>query len=370
MKKLVIEKASNVPIYIQIQDIIRDMISNGNLKPGDSVFSENDLSERLNISRQTVRKAYSELEKIGIFERVHGKGTFIANKVDLLECKKTGTIRNPSGMIGVMFPEFTDFFPNILRGIEEKAYKKGYSINIMFNDNFDKEEQAIRKLLDNNIDGIILTPFRSFGNSSVSNYELLIEQEIPFVMVGKPPKRIQSDAVYCDDIQGSYQAIRQLISLGYKKIIHFTSSQNDREAYDERKEGYILAVEEGLGSGEVCVIDFCEANWDSRLRSVIRNTEDRIGIFTNNDELAALAYNIIQAEGKNIPGDVGILGFNNSSICESLSVKLSSIDHPKQEVGHIAFELLEEKLQKEYIVKPKNVKHIILETQFVMRDSL
>lgn len=367
---MIIEKASNTPIYIQIQDMIRDMISKGELKAGDSVFSENELSERLGVSRQTVRKAYNELEKAGVFQRVHGKGTFISDSFDAADNSKPTRAKSMSKMIGVMFPEITNFFPKILKGIEEKASEMGYSINLMLNDNFEKEAAAIRKLLDNNVDGIILTPFRSYGNSSVSNYSLLTEQGIPFVMVGKPPKKIQSDAVFCDDVQGSYLAIKQLIDEGYKFIVHLTNSQNDREAYEERKEGYMLAVEEMIGASQVCIIDFFDSKWESQLRGIIRDINDKMAVFTNTDELAAIAYNIIQSEGRRIASDVGVLGFNNSPICESLSVKLSSIDHPKQQIGHIAFELLEEKLSSRQETKRNGSRHIILQTELIRRESI
>ncbi|NLG69399.1 MAG: GntR family transcriptional regulator [Firmicutes bacterium] len=73
-----ISKVSAVPIYQQLEDYIRDHIESGQLKPGDRLPSETELSKRYRISRMTVRKALERLEFSGYLERYPGKGTFVA----------------------------------------------------------------------------------------------------------------------------------------------------------------------------------------------------------------------------------------------------------------------------------------------------
>jgi GntR family transcriptional regulator len=78
MKK--IDKESLVPIYLQVNEIIREMIEDGELKEGDALMSERDISEYLEVSRMTVNKAITKLENEGYIVREHRKGTTVAKK--------------------------------------------------------------------------------------------------------------------------------------------------------------------------------------------------------------------------------------------------------------------------------------------------
>lgn len=64
-------------IYIEIVKQLRLMIERDNLKPGDKLLSERELSERLNVGRSSVREALRALELLGLIETRRGEGTFI-----------------------------------------------------------------------------------------------------------------------------------------------------------------------------------------------------------------------------------------------------------------------------------------------------
>ncbi len=72
-----IDKSSFVPLYIQVRDILKDLINSGMLKPGDQVPSENELSTAFAISRMTVRQAIQELIREGFINIRRGEGTFV-----------------------------------------------------------------------------------------------------------------------------------------------------------------------------------------------------------------------------------------------------------------------------------------------------
>jgi GntR family transcriptional regulator len=72
-----INKDSEVPIYIQLKEYILQQIAQGHLLPGSHVMSETEISEKFQISRITVRKAYGELVDEGYLVRKKGKGTFV-----------------------------------------------------------------------------------------------------------------------------------------------------------------------------------------------------------------------------------------------------------------------------------------------------
>lgn len=73
-----IVRNSPVPIHVQLKNALRDILGNGEYKPGDRFFSENEISRKYKVSRMTVRKVMDDLLREGFILRVPGKGTFVA----------------------------------------------------------------------------------------------------------------------------------------------------------------------------------------------------------------------------------------------------------------------------------------------------
>jgi GntR family histidine utilization transcriptional repressor len=78
------------PLYQQIKDSIRAEIRAGVRSPGERMASENELVHELGVSRMTVNRAFRELAQEGYLQRVHGVGTFVAERMrhaSLIELK-------------------------------------------------------------------------------------------------------------------------------------------------------------------------------------------------------------------------------------------------------------------------------------------
>jgi GntR family transcriptional regulator len=69
---------SGKPVYLQVVDQVKAAAASGALQPGESLPSIRPLAEQLRINRNTVSKAYAELESQGIIETIAGKGCFLA----------------------------------------------------------------------------------------------------------------------------------------------------------------------------------------------------------------------------------------------------------------------------------------------------
>src|SRR5438477_11622274 len=65
------------PVYLQLADQIRYAAASGRLRSGEALPSLRPLAEELRINRNTIAKAYAELESQGIIETIHGKGYFL-----------------------------------------------------------------------------------------------------------------------------------------------------------------------------------------------------------------------------------------------------------------------------------------------------
>ena len=68
---------SGKPVYLQIVDQVRSAAAAGAMKTGESLPSIRPLAEDLRVNRNTVAKAYAELESQGVIETIAGKGCFI-----------------------------------------------------------------------------------------------------------------------------------------------------------------------------------------------------------------------------------------------------------------------------------------------------
>jgi len=68
---------SGKPVYLQLVDQVRHAAASGSLRPSESLPSIRPLAEQLRVNRNTVAKAYTELESQGIIETVPGKGCFL-----------------------------------------------------------------------------------------------------------------------------------------------------------------------------------------------------------------------------------------------------------------------------------------------------
>ena len=73
-----IDRATPIPYYYQLQEILKEEIERGTWQPGDLLPSEAELGQRFNLSRTVIRKALDVLEADGDISRVKGKGSIVA----------------------------------------------------------------------------------------------------------------------------------------------------------------------------------------------------------------------------------------------------------------------------------------------------
>lgn len=77
---IIISNSSNIPIYEQVKEQIKNKIVSNELKTGELLPSLRSLAKDLRISVITTKNAYEALEREGYVETIPGKGTYVANK--------------------------------------------------------------------------------------------------------------------------------------------------------------------------------------------------------------------------------------------------------------------------------------------------
>ena len=88
----------HVPLYHQVEQVIRYWISSGRYAPGSQIPSEHELGRELEVSRVTVREALRELVQDNLLVKVQGKGTFVAQL-------PKGTLSLPARIIPGLAPQ-------------------------------------------------------------------------------------------------------------------------------------------------------------------------------------------------------------------------------------------------------------------------
>jgi DNA-binding transcriptional regulator YhcF (GntR family) len=84
---------SNLPIYLQIMNIIKDRIVSGKINGGDKLPSVRDFAQDLKVNPNTVQRAYQELERENLVFTQRGMGTFVSREVDVLNSLKKNRAR-------------------------------------------------------------------------------------------------------------------------------------------------------------------------------------------------------------------------------------------------------------------------------------
>ena len=218
-EKFKIDKKSPIPYYQQIVEDIRRKIEKGILKPLQKLPDERTLASWYGVNRITLRRALEILIEEGKLFKVRSKGNFISGN-GMMEY--TPIVREkPLNTIALLIPR-TDFifFSEIIHGVENYAFKKGYSVLLCnSNDNPQKEKSYLLNSFQNkNIKGIIVAPGKNSAQL-ISVYKKLFLQNFPLVFIDNILKGLPNiNYVLTNNFEGAYNATKIMIEKGCRKI--------------------------------------------------------------------------------------------------------------------------------------------------------
>lgn len=84
----------NLPIYIQIMNLIKGKIVSGEIGKGDKLPSVREFSKKLKVNPNTVQRTYQELEREGLVFTQRGMGTFVTEDKEVIKKFKKGMATN------------------------------------------------------------------------------------------------------------------------------------------------------------------------------------------------------------------------------------------------------------------------------------
>ncbi|HEY0828068.1 MAG TPA: GntR family transcriptional regulator [Bacilli bacterium] len=354
--------------YLVIKQEILRWLKSGRLKANDLMPSENEIAEQFHVSRQTVRQSLGELEQEGWLYRQQGKGTFVSNP----SAQKGHGVQT----IGVITTNISNYiFPLIVRGAEAVLRSKGYRLVLSSTDNNkEKERENLSSMMSQPLSGLIIEPTKSAeGNPNLNYFISLDYQQIPYIMINERYSEMNCPYIKMDDEEGGFLAAQHLIELGHRRIAGFFKT-DDLQGVNRLK-GFIRAhhqYEVPLLPDLVIHYSTEEKQtkpYDSAI-ALLGSPHVRPSAFVcYNDELALHLLGAIRHCGMSVPLDISLVGFDDSNLATATEVKLTTLSHPKSQLGTEAAELLISMIEGKHRLDQQNPIVKIHKPELIIRES-
>jgi DNA-binding LacI/PurR family transcriptional regulator len=224
----------------------------------------------------------------------------------------------------------------------------------------ERERLAVATLLEMRVDGLILV-------SPVVNRDCAIEasQSVPTVVVGKATRSSTVDSVTNDDRLGAALVIDHLAELGHTRIAHIDGGVG--AGSQPRRTGYKRSMQRQRLTSEIRSVrgGFTQEGGSTGMRSLLINGPRPTAVFVANDLAAIGVLSVLESEGLNVPGDISVVGYDNTALAASHRFGLTTVDQPRHDMGLMAANLILAKID-EVRTGPS---HVVLSPKLIVRDS-
>ncbi len=243
--------------------------------------------------------------------------------------------------LGVLVNDLRNpFFGEVVDGIEAAANEHGFQILIL-NGRRDVEHElaAVETFLQLRVEGLLLLGPR-ISDDDLARFGAIA----PCVVVASGLSHPGVDTVVTDGFVGAKLAVEHLQALGHHRIVHIDGADNASAA--ERRDGYCEAMHHG---GLDALIDIRRGGDDevdalAVVDDLLAESSRPTAIFAFNDLLAAGALDRLDKAGLHVPGDVSLVGFDNTFISGLRRFSLTTVNQPTEALGRLAVRTLLQRL--------------------------
>ncbi|MEX1181340.1 MAG: LacI family DNA-binding transcriptional regulator [Cucumibacter sp.] len=225
------------------------------------------------------------------------------------------------------------------QALELELAERGYStLFASSNDTLSHERDAVDVFRSRQVDGILIYPTT---HREIEHIRVLRRAGYPTVMLVDNPDA-DVDAVSVDDRRGAWKATRHLLELGHRRIGFLDSAH--ALGNNEKREGFQMAISQsGVDYDPALVIDPTGHSATDGFKAAailmgLRNPPT--AIFTSNDSLALGVLRWCFRNGRAVPGDLSIVGFDNIEYAEFAAVPLTSVDYAAATLARMAVDRL------------------------------
>jgi LacI family repressor for deo operon, udp, cdd, tsx, nupC, and nupG len=328
-----------------------------------------DIAAKLGITASSVSRALNNSSQVNEKTR-----ELIIKTADELNYKRNTLASNlrkgHSKTIGVVVPRINqNFFSNVIAGIEETTYQKGYNLIIcQSGEVHDKEIQCVNTLINQHVDCIVISV--SADSYDYQHLQNVLDHGIQLIQFDRVAEELETLKVINDNEQASFEAVSHLIENGYKRIALLEGPQN-LNIFRQRKNGYLKALEKH----KIAIVDelIVENAWTKELgaegtRKLLNLPHPPDAIFASTSDFSALGVlEVANAMNIKVPSELGICGYSNEAFTEITSPSITTIDqfsiYMGKTIGNLFFQ---EIASTEVSVKPKIIS---IKPELIIRGS-
>jgi LacI family transcriptional regulator len=265
--------------------------------------------------------------------------------------------------IGLLVPDIANpFFANLARGVEDRAEALGFSVVLCNTDfNADREARYMDVLRARGLDGII------YAAGAPPSFSRLVEvaKSFPLVVVDEQILGIQAPSIVSNNRAGGYLVGQHLAALGHRTAL-YVGGPPILLTTKERLAGF----EEGfLGDGASIhrvYADYRRESSYAAVKAFLRTKTDFTAIFAGNDLMAIGAIQALREAGRLVPGDISVVGFDDTLLAELHNPPLSTVHQPVYDLGRHAAETMIRSLEPPRHPVPST---LVLDVSFIDRGS-
>lgn len=327
-----------------------------------------DIAKRAGVSIATVSRALNDDEKVtedtkkivlSIAKELKYKPNLLARSF----------VTKKSNIIGLIMPDiFGEFFMELIRGVDEVCFNKGYYTMVTSSHSKRSTVEAIIDFMGKGIVGgiILMTPSI---NDEIK--KTLKNNQLPIIIINSKSELEQYDSISLDNYKGAYDLVNYLITeKKYKRIAHISGPRNNNDAIN-REKGYISALtanDIAINKAWIAAGDFTTNGGYECCEKLLKMKNPPQAIFAANDMMAIGCYQAARKLNKRIPEDIAIAGFDDIFVSQFLTPRMTTVHVPIFDLGKKAADIL---IQKINLEKHKNqkIQHIKVSTALVVGQS-
>lgn len=271
-------------------------------------------------------------------------------------------MRGRTYTLGILLPDMRNpFFADILAGVNDALERTQYQTMLGVSRSTEPIEMSlIDSMIDRQMDGLIMIGPRMPPETAES-----VSARIPTAIVGYHVPQITTlDTANNDDVAGAGLVVRHLAANGYRRITMVTLAVPSKNVVVtvQRERGYREAMRE---CGLAQYINIAPADQTARetqtvLRHLLESRHRPEALFCWTDMVALHALSVAKDLGLTVPGDLAIVGYDNTIYCDLAQNSLTSVDQSGQVLGLQAARLLIERIDgrvqgEHFVVTPRLV---------------
>lgn len=283
------------------------------------------VNDKGEISQATRQRVLQIIEQLGYRPSAIARG---------LATQRTGTL-------GLVVPDIANpFFSDLARGAEDKAYAAGYNI-FLCNTKEDpqREMSTLESLAEKRVDGLLVCGSR-LGDDSLR--AALSHHPIVVLINRQLPDCDLAGTVCVDEVAGGRLATEHLLQSGHRAV-GFLAGPPASHSGRLRAVGYRAALDAAGLSYHKHWERCCPSNVSGGreiARGLLTEQAELTALFCYNDLVAVGALQACTDLGRDVPGDVAIVGFDDIFLAALVTPPLTTCRTPRYDLGIQAMEVL------------------------------